>query len=137
MRGDWVRKVVPIAIILNAAAIGVWWRNRSRSALVKQPAPMATIPPAVPLVASPSISTPSLRAIAQVDNWRWGRQIAWGTWAELAMIGLWAMWVGRDFLNLGASIWPSGTEFGRAIQSHFIWQPLFTCGSVRDVEWHD
>jgi hypothetical protein len=65
---------------------------------------------------------------------RSGRQIAWGTWAELGLIGLWAIWVGRDFLNLSASIWPSGRELGMAIQSHFIWQPLFACGPC--VMWN-
>lgn len=76
MRGIWVRKVVPIAIILNVAAIGIWWRNRPRSTVVKQPALISAIPPAVPLAGSQSTSALSLNAIAQVDSWRWGL-LAW------------------------------------------------------------
>lgn len=52
-----------------------------------------------------------------------------GILAELGLIALWAIWVGRKFLNPDPTAWPYGREFGMAIQPHFVWQWLTTCGA--------
>ncbi|HSD84106.1 MAG TPA: hypothetical protein VLG46_09620, partial [Anaerolineae bacterium] len=56
------------------------------------------------------------------------RQVHWSIWIELALIGLWTIWVGRAYLNLSPTIWPNGREFGMAIQAHFVWPLLPECG---------
>lgn len=65
---------------------------------------------------------------------RSGLQVRWSLWMELAIIGLWTMWVGRDYLNFSPTILPNGREFGMAIQSHFVWQLVPTCGPC--VMWN-
>ncbi len=59
---------------------------------------------------------------------RAGRQWAVGV-LELAIIALWAMWVGRDYLNLNPQVVPAGREFLSAIQTHHLWTQLQRCGS--------
>ena len=47
---------------------------------------------------------------------------------EIIIIIAWAMFVGRDYLNLDPTVWPNGREFGMAVQTHFIWTQLADCG---------
>lgn len=53
----------------------------------------------------------------------------WGVLAELGLILLWAMWIGRAYLNLDPLAWPWGGEFPLATQSHFVWTLLPRCGA--------
>lgn len=55
-------------------------------------------------------------------------RISWGTWAELGVIVLWALFVGRAYLSMDPTMWPHGNEFPFAIQSHYIWDLLPRCG---------
>ncbi len=48
--------------------------------------------------------------------------------AELLVIGLWAVWVGRDYLNFDPAVWPAGNELGLVIRTHYIWTLLPRCG---------
>ena len=48
---------------------------------------------------------------------------------EILLIILWALWVGRSYLNFDPKLWPLGREFGLAVHSHYIWQDLFECGT--------
>jgi hypothetical protein len=48
--------------------------------------------------------------------------------AELLIIGLWAVWVGRDYLNFDPRLWPTGRELGLVIRTHYIWTLLPRCG---------
>ena len=57
------------------------------------------------------------------------RQRAVYTALELLAIVGWAMFLGRDYLDLNPNIWPQGREFGMAIQTHYIWTQLADCGS--------
>jgi len=53
-----------------------------------------------------------------------------GAWVfELLLIALWALWVGRAFLNFDATLWPSGREVGMVIRTHYIWTLLPRCGT--------
>ncbi|MGD2156904.1 MAG: hypothetical protein PVG14_13710 [Anaerolineales bacterium] len=47
---------------------------------------------------------------------------------ELLLIGFWALWVGREYLNFDSSIVPSGREFGSTIQTHHLWTRFKECG---------
>jgi hypothetical protein len=48
--------------------------------------------------------------------------------AELALISLWALWIGRNFLTLDKAIWPIGREFGSQILSNHFWVQVLRCG---------
>ena len=79
--------------------------------------------------------TASLMAI------RWHRHTRGDRLLELCLIGLWAAWVGREFLDPDPHIWPSlseysGTinEFSSSIQPHFVWSQLVQCGTC--VLWN-
>jgi len=47
---------------------------------------------------------------------------------ELLLIGLWAFFVGRGYLDFNPRMVPTGTEFGEQIQSNHLWTQLVKCG---------
>jgi hypothetical protein len=47
---------------------------------------------------------------------------------ELLLIGLWAAWVGREYLNFDPTVIPAGNEFSSAIQTHHLWTRFQDCG---------
>jgi len=52
---------------------------------------------------------------------------------EIILIGIWAFWIGREYLNFDPSIIPSGIipsgrEFSSAIQTHHVWTRFQECG---------
>lgn len=57
------------------------------------------------------------------------RRLPWQPILEIGLIILWAMWLGRDYLELDPNMWPNGREFGMAIHPHYIWTQLRQCGS--------
>ncbi len=52
----------------------------------------------------------------------------WDALAELALIGVWAILVGRAYLDFNPYTWPTGREFGSQVQSHHFWPQLQRCG---------
>ncbi|MBM3121002.1 MAG: hypothetical protein FJZ97_02295, partial [Chloroflexi bacterium] len=49
--------------------------------------------------------------------------------AELGLILVWAIFVGRDFLDMSPNLVPWGAEFSMEIQSHYGWLNLSKCGT--------
>src|SRR3990172_7609594 len=47
---------------------------------------------------------------------------------ELAAIGIWALWIGRNLLDLDPHIWPAGREFGFQVYGLHLWEQLRACG---------
>lgn len=47
---------------------------------------------------------------------------------ELLLIGVWAAWVGREYLNFDSTVIPAGNEFSSAIQTHHLWTRFKECG---------
>ncbi len=47
---------------------------------------------------------------------------------DITLIGLWAAWVCREYLNFDPRIVPEGREFGSAIQTHHLWTRFQECG---------
>jgi len=47
---------------------------------------------------------------------------------ELGIIAVWAMWVGREYLDFNPHIIPAGREFLSAIQTHNLWTQFQRCG---------
>lgn len=58
----------------------------------------------------------------------WFVGLPWPQIAELGVIGLWALWVGRNYLNLNPSIWPEGGEWGSHLVPYYFWPHLRECG---------
>jgi len=50
------------------------------------------------------------------------------TFAELALIALWAIAVSWHYMDLNPRVWPVGNEFGSAIQANNIWTEAQKCG---------
>lgn len=48
---------------------------------------------------------------------------------EIILLGVWAFWVGREYLNFDPHMWPIGREFGIQVISHNFWNQLLECGS--------
>ncbi len=53
---------------------------------------------------------------------------------EIVIIIAWAIFLARDYLDFSPTMWPSGREFGLAIQSNYIWSLLPVCGDC--VFWN-
>lgn len=47
---------------------------------------------------------------------------------ELALIALWALWVGRAYLDFDVTMVPGGREYGSVVQSHHLWTRFQDCG---------
>jgi hypothetical protein len=47
---------------------------------------------------------------------------------ELLLIALWAIYVGREYLNFNPRVIPAGREFLSAIQTHHMWTRFQNCG---------
>jgi hypothetical protein len=47
---------------------------------------------------------------------------------ELIVIGVWALWVCRAYLDFGPDVLPGGREASSAIQTHHIWNWFKQCG---------
>ena len=60
----------------------------------------------------------------QNDNNRRKLQIVF----ELLLIGIWAMWVGREYLDFDSAVVPAGREFSSAIQTNHLWTRFQECG---------
>lgn len=56
------------------------------------------------------------------------RALHWFTLGEIGLILLWALFVGRAYLDMNPTVWPSGREFGLSIQPHYIWTQFKSCG---------
>jgi hypothetical protein len=48
---------------------------------------------------------------------------------ELGLLLVWALWVGRSYLDLDPTVWPIGGDFPLTIQPHYIWPYVRECGS--------
>src|SRR3990172_5683329 len=82
------------------------------------------------MTASETVAKVSLEAARL--TWRKKARLWWlahaGELAEWAIIGLWAAWVGRAFLNSNIFDWPVGREFGSQVLSHHLWVQMQRCG---------
>lgn len=57
------------------------------------------------------------------------------TAAELSAIVLWALWVGRSYLDFDPHVWPAGTGMGAKVLGHYFWINLKACGLC--ALWND
>jgi len=64
----------------------------------------------------------------------WTKDTNLGFFLEIIIIFIWAIYVGRAYLDFDPMIWPTGREFSSAIQTHYIWTNLPKCGAC--VFWN-
>lgn len=78
----------------------------------------------------------SVRVLAWLDPSEdsLGRKGSWLAAAELLLILLWALWVGREYLNLDPNVWAFGGDFPLTLEPYYIWRLLPRCGSC--VLWN-
>ena len=76
----------------------------------------------------PARRIPAARAVGQL---RWA---GWTFLIELGLIVMWALWIGRSYLNLDPHVMPIGREFAMAVQPQFVWEMLMECDSC--VLWN-
>lgn len=50
------------------------------------------------------------------------------TLLEITLIGIWTLWVAREYLNFDPRQVPAGREFGSAVQTHHLWTWVRKCG---------
>ena len=53
---------------------------------------------------------------------------------EIALIILWALWLGRAYLDFDPFRWPHGIDFPLTIEPYYVWPTLFRCGTC--VLWN-
>jgi hypothetical protein len=58
----------------------------------------------------------------------WFVGLPWSQLAELGALGLWSLWVGRNYLNFDPSVWPAGGEWGSHLVPFYFWVRLRECG---------
>jgi hypothetical protein len=56
------------------------------------------------------------------------RRGIWQPVAEITVIGAWAAWLGRSYLDMNPYTWPVGGEWGTQLQTHHLWTQLQRCG---------
>ena len=66
-----------------------------------------------------------------IPGWRkiFSLRISKGNILEIAVILLWALFVGRAYLNFDLLAWPIGNEFASSVQTHYVWTLLPECGT--------
>jgi hypothetical protein len=58
----------------------------------------------------------------------WFVGLPWLQLAELGVIGLWSLWVARNYLDFDTSVWPAGNEWGLHLTPYYFWMHLRECG---------
>lgn len=48
--------------------------------------------------------------------------------SEILLIAFWAVWIGREYLDLNPQVVPVGREFVSGIQTHHLWTQVGECG---------
>ncbi len=66
--------------------------------------------------------------IVQISETLWVRDSRLGYFLEIFIIIIWALYVGRAYLDMNLLTWPSGGEFPSSIQTGYIWANFSKCG---------
>ncbi len=118
----WWLIILGLGVVLDVWLLRVWWRyrrlRRERQGSTGGPSRWALIREAARIEWGRS-----LRWIGQPRFWL-GVQVA----LELALIAAWALFVGRDYLNMDPRVVPAGREFSSAVQTHHFWTRVQECG---------
>lgn len=69
---------------------------------------------------------PKIKRSAQ--EWNWAEVVS-DPVLEVGLIVLWAIWVGRAYLDLDPTVWPIGGDFPLSIHAYYVWTLLTKCGT--------
>ncbi len=72
--------------------------------------------------------------VIQISETLWVRNSRLGDFLEIIIIFIWAIYVGRAYLDMNLLTWPSGGEFPSSIQTGYIWTNFIKCGAC--VFWN-
>ncbi|MCD6401805.1 MAG: hypothetical protein J7L73_07735, partial [Anaerolineales bacterium] len=123
----WMILVASIAVLLDIYFIWAWRRyralNQGKQSFPEHPFLKACVPkPFMNLILRwKKFISPSTRE--NIDHRVW-----WKPVLEIFILLIWAMWIGRDYLNLNSHIVPAGREFGSVVQANHLWTRFETCG---------
>ncbi len=78
-----------------------------------------------PLLQESLTKTPAL----VVANSQHQRRIPWPAIIEIGLLAIWAVYIGAPYLDPSPFIWPSGSEIGIQINTHYFWIQLQKCGA--------
>ncbi|HLB64226.1 MAG TPA: hypothetical protein VJJ46_05250, partial [Anaerolineales bacterium] len=81
-----------------------------------------------PVLTRLKIAVPPSLQQARFSSLRSALQGNLGRILAIAVIGGWALWVGRNLLNFDPSIWPVGREFGIEVYAFHFWDLVRDCG---------
>jgi hypothetical protein len=127
-----------LAVLLDAGLILAWrYLRRRKQGQVGQapedPTPVADENPAEENTAPPQSAASEMSARGRetlrglrMPTHRGARY--WWVVAELVILALWALWVGRAYLDFNPDVTPGGREYGSAIQAHHLWTRAQQCG---------
>jgi hypothetical protein len=76
-------------------------------------------------------AVPGMRDSLKVS---WKKETGLGYFLEILIIIGWGIFVGRAYLNMNTTIWPTGREFPSVIQPNYIWTNFLKCGAC--VFWN-
>jgi len=81
-----------------------------------------------PVLTRLKIAVPPSLQQARFSSLRSALQGNLGLILEIAVIGVWALWIGRNLLNFDPHVWPAGREFGFQVYGLHLWEQLRACG---------
>jgi hypothetical protein len=97
--------------------------------LPKLTLPKLTLPKlTLPRLTLPRLTLPKLTWPKwSLPKWSWST--SWVVIIEILAVIIWAIYVGRAFLDFDSTFWPRGNEFSFSVRDNFFWQDLTRCGS--------
>ena len=124
----WILLVVFLAVVLDVSFILIPRRYRQLyreyAELEEIPSRWELIKQAVKLEISEGVLRKPLDFIKQNEKFKQGLMIT----LELSLIFLWAVWLGKEYLDFDPQVVPAGREFGSSIQAHHLWTRFQECG---------
>jgi hypothetical protein len=124
----WILLIFVLAVVFGVIAVHVWRRYRQlRQEHTEQETPASwreLLKQAVKLEAYEGVLRKPLDFTFRSEKFKQGLKIT----LELSLILLWAVWIGREYLDMDLQVVPAGREFGSSIQAHHLWTRFQQCG---------
>jgi len=123
-----VSVAIILAVVLDLIVIKVWRRYKQvlqeDNSLEGQSSRWQLLKQAILIETREGILRRSLDSTIRNKKTKQGLLII----LELGLIALWALWVGRDYLDFDSQVIPAGREFSSSVQAHHLWTRFQSCG---------
>lgn len=124
----WFFLVVGLSVIVDLIIVNVWRRYKQvRLGFDDQndiPSGWQVLKQAIFIETQEGIFRKPLDFTIRNENFKRGGKIV----LELSLLALWAIWVGKEYLDFDPQVIPAGREFGSSIQAHHLWTRFQACG---------